>query len=222
MSCATEEQKIGPCWTCYFSSKQYLIFDDFDPVFVAFLHRLVSYSENDLATRVPEPSQFLWDRALRCAIYLNKLGYYETFQEVVSLALRNITSIQQHHIEDSFRVVDLKGSGILGFFKLVLYHESVKDLRLTDSEGREITFLWFYAQRDDRAIDDILHLLIEAAKRRGEDVRQSCGPEGNLAETLLGLPPTNTKKRKLRHLRDYYDSMSWPFEYDVNWIAQER
>ena len=219
MSCAFQEQKSGACWACYFSSKQHLIFEDFDPLFVAFLHGLVSYCKSDLATRVPEPGPILWDRALRCAIYSNKLGYHETFQEAVSLALRKITSVQQHHIEDSLRVVDLEGPGILGFFKLVLYHESVKDLRLTDGEGREVKILWFYAHRDGRAINGILHLLIEAAKRRGEDVRQSCGPEGNLAETLQEQPPTNINIVKLRHLRDYYDSMSWPFEYNLDRIA---
>ena len=222
MSCATEEQRIGPCWACYFSSKQHLIFKDIDPVYLAFLHGLVSYCKSDLATRVPAPGQTFWDRALSCAIYSNKLGYNETFQEAVSFALQNITSVQQHHIEDSLKVVDLEGPGILGFFKLVLHHDSVKHVRLTDGEEREVGFLWLYAQRDGRAIGGILNLLIEAANRRGEDVRQSCGPEGNLAETLLKQPRTNVNKSKLRLLRSYYDSMSWPFEYDIDGIARER
>ena len=215
MSCATEEERISPCWACYFLSRQHLIFEDFDPVYVAFLHGLVSYCKIDLATRVPAPGPNFWGRALRCAIYSNKLGYYEPFQEAVSLALRNITSVRQHHIEDSFKVINLEGPGILGFFKLVLGHDSVKDLRLTDGEGQEVKVLWFYAQPDNRAYGSVLNMLMEAAKRRGEDVRQSCGPEGTLAETLLKQPPTMNRKDKLRELGRYYESMSWPLEYDA-------
>ena len=215
MFCATEEQSMGVCWACYFSSQQQLIFEDFDPVYVAFLHGLVSYCKSDLATRVPAPGQTFWDRALRCAIYSNKLGYFEPFQEAVSFALQNIASVQQHHIEDSLKVVELEGPSILGFFKLVLRHESVKDLRLTNGEGREVKFLWLYTQPYSWPDNGVLNVLIETAKRRGEDVRQSCGPEGNLAETLLKQPRTHSRERKLGELGHYYDSMSWPFEYDV-------
>ena len=222
MSCATEEQKSGPCWACYFSCKQHLIFEDFDLIYVAFLHGLVSYCKSDLATRAPAPGQEFWDRALRCAIYSNKLGYDGSFQEAVSLALQHVTSIQQHHIEDSLKVVDLEGPGILGFLKLVLCHESVKDLRLTDGEGREVKFLWLYAQPYNWPHDGVLNVLMETAKRRGEDVHQSCGPEGSLAETLLKQPPTHKRKEKLKELCRYCHLMSWPFEWDSNEIARER
>lgn len=221
MFCATQEQKMGVCWACYFSCKQHLIFEDFDQIYVAFLHGLVSYCKSDLATRVPAPGQDFWDRALRCAIYSNKLGYDDSFQEAVSLALQNIISVQQHHIEDSLKVVDLEGPGILGFLKLVLCHESVKDLRLTDDEGREVKFIWLYAQPYSWPHDGVLNVLVETAKRRGEDVRQSCGPEGNLAETLLKQPPTHKRREKLKELRRYCHSMSWPFEWDINEMAQE-
>ena len=219
--CATQEQKTGVCWACYSSCKQHLIFEDFDQIYVAFLHGLVSYCKSDLATRGATPGQDFWDRALRCAIYSNKLGYHDSFQEGVSLALQNIASVQQHHIEDSLKVVDLEGPGILGFLKLVLRHESVKDLRLTDSEGREVKFIWLYAQPYSWPHDGVLNVLIETAKRRGEDVRQSCGPEGNLAETLLKQPPTHKRKEKLKELCRYYHSMSWAFEWDSDEIARE-
>ena len=219
--CSTQEQKMGVCWACYSSCKQHLIFEDFDQIYVAFLHGLVSYCKSDLATRVPAPGQDFWDRALRCAIYSNKLGYHDSFQEAVSLTLQNITSVQQHHIEDSLKVVDLEGPGILGFLKLVLRHESVKDLRLTDEKGREVKFIWLYAQPYSWPHDGVLNVLVETAKRRGEDVRQSCGPEGNLAETLLKQPPTHKRKEKLKELCRYYHSMSWPFEWDSNEIARE-
>ena len=214
MLCATEEQRMGVCWACYFSCKQHLIFEDFDPIYVAFLHGLVSYCKSDLATRATAPGQDFWDRALRCAIYSNKLGYHDSCQEAVSLALQNIISVKQHHIEDSLKVVDLEGPGILGFLRLLLSHESVTDLQLTDDEGREVKFLWFYAQPYSWPHDGVLNVLIETAKRRGEDVRQRCGPEGTLAETLLKQPPTPKRKEKLKELCRYYHSMSWPSEWD--------
>ena len=222
MLCATEEQRMGVCWACYFSCKQHLIFEDFDPIYVAFLHGLVSYCKSDLATRAPAPGQDFWDRALRCAIYSNKLGYHDSCQEAVSLALQNIISIKQHHIEDSLKVVDLEGPSILGFLKLLLCHESVKDLQLTDEEGREVKILWLYAQPCSWPHDGLLNVLIETAKRRGEDVRQRCGPEGNLAETLLKQPPMQKRNEKLKELCRYCHSMSWPLEWDPKEMVREK
>ena len=213
--CAPKELGMGACQACLFSFKQNLIFEDFDPIFVAFLHGLVAYCKSDLATRIPAPGQKLWDRALRCAIYSTPALNDEIAQEILSVALQNITSVQQHHIEDALEVTGGTGPLSRKLLELVLGHESVKDLRLTDGEGQEIKLLWLYALPKIRPHYEILELLIEAAKCRGEDVRQSCGPEGNLAETLLKQPPSYRRKRKLESLRDYYESMSWPFEYDA-------
>lgn len=212
-----------PCLACDFIPQD-VILKDFDPIYVAFLHGLVSYYKSDLATRVPAPAQGFWDRALRCAIYSSILYCVdiECIQETVSLALRNVVTVQQHHIEDM-----LLTGGFSRFYndfevaELVLQHESVADLRLTDSEGQEVKLLWFYAQDEyEVSYKLICSLLIEAAERRGEDVRQSCGPEGNAVETLLKQRPSYARHRKLENLREYYESMFWPFEYDVDEIER--
>ena len=213
------------CTACYLSPlspERHLIFEGFDPVYLAFLHGLVSYCKSDLATRVPAPRQAFWDLALRCAIYSSVPKDHEISQEVVSLALQNITSVRQHHDEDSIKMA--RDWWALYKLKLVLHHESVKDLRFTDGKGREVKLCWLYAHQFFRAspfykYGDLLDLLMEAARRRGEDVRQSCGPEGNLAEMLLKEPLSWQRKDKLLYLRDYYDSMSWPFEYDADDIV---
>lgn len=204
---------------------QDVILKDFDPIYVAFLHGLVSYYKSDITTRVPAPAQGFWDRTLRCAIYSSALFDVdpESIQETLSLALRNVVTVQQHHIEDMLFTGE--HSRIYSGFRvaeLVLQHESVADLRLTDSEGQEVKLLWFYAQDKYRSLYmPNVSLLIEAAERRGEDVRQSCGPEGNAVETLLKQRPSFLRRKKLKILREYYESMSWPFEYDADEIERE-
>ena len=219
--CVTQQLGRSACRPCYFSSLKNLVFKDFDPIFVAFLHGLVAYCKSDLATRVPAPGQKFWDRALTCTIYSTPALNDDIAQETSSLALQNITSVQQHHIEDSLKFADSLNPDSRKVLKLVLGHESVKDLRLTDGEGQEVKFLSLYAQYDRLLHYEVLELLVDAAKRRGEDVRQSCGPEGNLAETLLKQPPSYVRKEKLKFLRDYYQSMSWPFEYDSDEIERK-
>lgn len=67
-----------------------------------------------------------------------------------------------------------------------------------------------------------LSWLIEGAKSRGEDVRQSCCLEGNLVETLLRQNPSYERTQRLKVLCEYYESMSWPFEYDLDEIFRTR
>lgn len=213
------------CMPCFNVPKN-VIFEGFDPIYVAFLHGLVAYCKSDLAIRVPAPAQVFWDQALRCAIY-SRFSHDvddKSIQEAVSLVLGNLISVQQHHIEDSLITKEpLYGDGGIRAAELVLLHESVIDLQLTNSEGQEIKLLWFYAQLFGSYWDykPTLDLLIEAAKRRGEDVRQSCGPEGNLVETLLKQRPSQSRRRKLKSVREHYESMSWPFEYDADEIERD-
>ena len=223
VSLAREEYRNCPA--CYLSSKQGLISGDLDPVYVSFLHGLVLYCKSDLSTRVPAHGQAFWDLALRCAIYSSVLKKHIITQEIVPLALQNITSVRQHHIGDCMAVAGYRWDPHI--LKLVLHHESVKDLRFTDGKGREVKLCWLFAQPFHIDIwhpqyNNVLDVLMEAARRRGEDVRQSCGPEGNLAETLLKQPPLRERREKLLRLRSYYDSMSWPFEYDADEIERDR
>lgn len=51
---------------------------------------------------------------------------------MVSLALENVTAV---HSLDQFFVRDLK---------LVLRHESMRELRLLDDNGQAVTLLWFF------------------------------------------------------------------------------
>ena len=86
----------SPCRCCHHES---LIFSpgDFDAIYVALLHGLVSYCKSDLATRVPAPGQELWDRALLCAMPASNfrpIGRAFGVQATVSLALQSLTTLR--------------------------------------------------------------------------------------------------------------------------------
>ena len=210
-----------------------LLFNDFNTIYVAFLHGLTLYCKSDLAIRSPAPGKVFWERALRCAIFSGNLWEECRAEGVLSLALQNVTTVQQVHIKALAYTLDF--DSILPDLKvseLVLHHESVKDLRLTDSEGQAVTLFWHFSQLfvSDTfvPIDSEEHTLgtrdlklwVEAANKRGEDVRQRCGPEGNLIETLLKQEPSYRRRSLLRVVRAFYESMSWPFEYDLDEIER--
>ena len=218
-------RKFYDCLPCFAAGDE-ILSHNFDATYVAFLHGLVGYCKSDLANRSLAPGPMFWDLALRCAIFSGCGAGYDSLGalESVSLAVQNVTTVQQHHIEDS---ICRNGIAVTRDYKsaeMVLNHESVKDLRLIDSKGREVTLLWFFNQlpysSPEEASDALLAFLIEAAKQRGEDVRQRCGPEGNLVETLLKQEPFIPRREKLRAVRKYYESMSWPFEHDLDEIKQ--
>lgn len=177
---------------------------------MAFFWGLVLYCIDDLATRSPAPGQVFWERASRCALRGGPFVNYST--GTVSLALQNVITVKQIHLEEVRK---------LEYLKLVLQHDSVRSLPLVDRGGQAVTLLWLFTQ-DFRLFDveETLNLLIERANDRGEDVRQRCGPEGNLVETLMNQRGSHFRREKLRALRDYYVSMSWPFEYDSNKIER--
>ena len=200
---------------------QDLVLEGFDPIYLAFSHGLVLYCKSDLAARVPAPSHVFWDRALRCAYYSAGVQDAQGARAIVSLALQNVTIVQQYHIEDAIKNPYRARDSL----ELVLQHESVKDLQLTDSEGQEVKLLWFIAQSIHRlefGEGTVGGPFMKAAKRRGEDVRQSCGPEGNLLETYQSMRPYRQRRTKLWLLREYYESMSWPFECDFDEIERLR
>lgn len=217
-----------PCEEAYWRS----LVEGFDAIYVAFSHGLVSYCKDELATRSPAPGQPFWARALRLALFSmasRDVRYTFGSQEVVSLALQNITTVQQSHLEQAFfnSLFPMPYEAV----DLMLQHESVKTLRLVDSNGQAITLLWMFTRfyeghrwdewGDYNMSEKFLSLLIKTASNRGEDVRQRCGPEGNVVETLLNKSPTPTRSKKLLLLREHYESMSWPFPYDVGEIERE-
>ena len=193
------------------------LYEDFDAIFVAFFFGLVQYCIDDLATRSPAPGQVFWERALRCALFQgdrsfagNFAGNFAGSTETVILALRNIITVKQIHLEETWTPDCLK---------LVLQHDSIKSLRLFDRKGQAVTLLWLFTQRNLLyPFREFLNLLVKKAIDRGEDLRQRCGPEGNLVETLMEERPNHIRREKLRALREYYESMSWPFEYDTGEI----
>ena len=205
-----------------------LIFEKFDPIYWAFFHGLVSYCKSDLASRISAPGQVFWDRALRCAIRSYLLVDCERASKVLSLALENVMAVQQHHLEILFDALGYQGSK-LQVAELVLCHTSVKDLRLADSQGHPVTIFWVFATKLEVAgaahYTVILDSTIKAGKLRGEDIRRPCGPEGNLFEALIKQKPSPWKVLKLETVRDYYESMSWPCEYDRDeaerWFSHE-
>ena len=183
---------------------------DFDPTFVAFRYSLVLYCIDDLATRSPAPGQIFWERALRCALFQGARVDAARSAKTVSLALQNIITVKQIYLEEEMNPE---------FLKVVLKHGSIKSLRLFDRKGQAVTLLWLFIHhvplRGDRLREN-LELLIKSANDRGEDVRQRCGPEGSLVEALMKQGSSYEREKKLRLLRRHYESMSWPFEYNLD------
>ena len=194
-------------------------------IYMAFSHGLALYCKSDVANRVPVPGQGFWERALICALFSSREGIcYDTSlaKETMSFALQNIPTVQQPHIQWFFQGALWKSSE-LEILKMVLQHESVKDLRLVDRKGQPVALLWLFSLHDLPLVSvspyhmegSYLKVLSEAAERRGEDVGQRCGPDGNLFETTLKQRrPSNDKRILLQVFREYYESKSWPFDYD--------
>lgn len=63
-----------------------------------------------------------------------------------------------------------------------------------------------------------MDLLVDVANRRGEYLRERCGPNGNVVETLLKPSAKMWRRDDLGSLREYYESQSWHFEYDIDEI----
>lgn len=194
--------------------RRYESFDNFDPFFAAVLHGLALYCEKDLATRTKAPGQPFWERALKCALFSSEMS------GMLPLALQNITTVQQSHLELGTTIDSVPPPP--GFLDLMLQHHSAKTLRLVDNRGQAVTLLWLYTHPALFYLEEHLNVLIEKAKDRGEGVRQRCGPEGNMVETLLKQSPTYHRKEKLLLLRQYYESMSWPFEYDFQEVERKK
>ncbi len=197
------------------------VFGGFDMIYSAFSHGLTLYCKPDLEHRSPSPGPHFWERALTCALSSSDLNVIDAlqFQEVVSLALQNVTSVQQSHLEQVLKLDKWWRSGYEEVRRMVLQHDSVKTLSLVDSNGQAVTLLWFFTKPIYGSWDNrvrFLNLLIEGANRRGENVRQRCCTEGNVVETLLRQTPNSERRKKLRLLREYYESMFWPFEYDLD------
>ena len=212
------------CTPCYIARK---VFDEsFEMTHVAFLHGLVLYCKDDLTSRRLAPGPEFWGRALTCAIsYSIWDAHLLGGQELVSLALQKVDTVERVHIKLFKGRFVLLGRNNFKLVESVLRHESVRNLRLADKAGQKITLLWFFAGKTTilpNYLSEYLNLLIEVSDSRGEDVRQRCGPEGNLVETLLKQRPDDQRRQKLRILCEYYESKSWPFEYDADEVDREE
>lgn len=207
------EKGANVCRPCLLVDRN-LFSQHFDATYVAFLHGLVSSCKRDLQTRSPAPGQAFWESALECAILAS--GWWidsRQVQEALSFALQNVTTVKQLHLEKACR--ERRGPHPAGALKLVLKHASVKDLRLVDLEGQAVSLFWLLTELDDwYYFEDYLTLLIDRANDRGENMLQRRGPAGNLVETLLEQRPSSSRWKRLQVVRKYYESMSWPFEYD--------
>jgi len=196
----------------------------------AFLHGLALYCKDALATN-PTLEEVFADRALLCAIRSSNLDNDDDnfATTVTSLALKIVNVVKQHHLELALDTI-WNTDGAL----LILQHESVKTLRLFDQKGREVKMPWMFAhaprfkdENDQEALRNVMEGIMNAARDRGEDLREQCGPEGNLVETLLQqIENLDTSrpfwgnhveavKIKLRLICTYYQARSWPFDYDL-------
>ena len=197
-----------------------LLFEEFDSIYVAFSHGLVSYCKDDLRVRSSPPTQSLWERALICILYSHG-SQKAVVQEMMSLVLPNLATITTHHLVTATRQYCKVNLNVLSL-DLLLEHPSVQELQLVDTKGQNVTLLWLYAQWHCDHDEAVLNSLIDRAKRRGESVRERCGPEGNLVETLLEKPPSTNRRVRLLTVRRHYRSMSWPFEYDLSEVKREE
>ena len=192
---------------------------------MAILHGLELYFRDDLRSRRSAPKPKFWERALTCAIISNRLRHLED-RRLFSLVLRQVGTVEQVHIEHLLFHWSITPRTLnFDVVESVLRHQSVRNLRLTDETGQTVTLFWFFADVTVDFTDYLskcLNMLIEVSSTRGEDVRQRCGPDGNLVETLLKQSPSENRKRKLLHVRKYYASNHWPFEYDVDEIDRRR
>ena len=202
----------APCGICEAVHSRYW-FEKFDPIFVAFGHGLILYCKDDLCVRSPPPTQLFWEHVLDIILYSSGLPTEHMVREMMSLVLPNLTTIRQTHLQIATHSMCGESENILRL-GLLLEHPSVQNLHLKDDEGQDVTLLSLYADKlfDDSA--EVLDLLIDRAKRRGESVRERCGPEGNFVEMLLEQLPSPGRRIKLLMIEKYYQSMSWPFEYD--------
>ena len=90
-----------------------------------------------------------------------------------------------------------------------------------DNEGQICTLFWLFTLDTCNTSEAVFNTLVDRAKRRGETVRQRCGPRGNLIETLLEQSRSIGGRTKLLLVRKHYQSMSWPFEYDPREIEED-
>ena len=208
-----------PCLPCVTKGSE-LLLEKFDLTHVAFLHGFVSYCKHDLRIRSPPPTQSFWQQALDC-ILSSDVDDEDVVQEMMSLVLPNMTTIITDSLKRAIYRNRLYSQGKMLSLILLLEHPSVQDLQLVDNEGQNVTLLWLFALEECRPHEGVLNLLIERAKRRGETVRQRCGPEGNLVDILFKRSPSSWRRSKLLLIEKYYQSMSWPFEYDRREIEKE-
>ena len=198
--------------------------EGFEVTHMAFLHGLALFCKDDLSSKIVAPGPNFWKLALSCAILSSRVGNYDisATQELLSLALQKVNFVEQVHIECLFE--DWRIGPRPDVVEWVLRHESVRDLQLTDKRGQKVTLLWYFTRLHFDSSDHttrFLSIVIEVSNSRGEDVRQRCGPEGNLVETLLEQYPGDFRRKKLKAVREYYESKSWPFEYDADEINRE-
>lgn len=206
-----------PCRSCNATGFE-LYLGKFDLIHVAFLHGLVSYCRDDLRIRSPSLTQTFWQQALKYILSEQDANDDHVDQEMMSLVLPNLTTIKTYHLELASRL--MWHGGTVQRLKLLLEHPSFLNLQLVDNEGQNVTLLWLYAQEYCSSSKTVLNLLIDRAKRRGESVRERCGPEGNLVETLSKQPRDHFDREKFRLVWEYYQSMSWPLEYDLGELGE--
>ena len=200
-----------------------LIFEDFDSCHIAILHNLFLYCKDDLAARLSAPGQVFWNRALRYAIYSSRSRDRDVIKKTLSLALHNVANVQQCHIEDLLnesKHLSKTRHTLFEAMRSVLSHKSVKDLRLVGGDGQEVTLLKFLTVTTWSLDMDLFIYFLKVGDLRGEDLRERCGPEGNVVETLLKQEPGYSRRDKIRLVRAYYESQSWSFKYDSDEVER--
>ena len=211
LHCVARKSTSIPCVSCVD------MFEEFDSIHVAILYGLILYCKDDLRVRSPPPTQSLWQRALIFILFSD--GSQKEY-EMMSLVLHNLITITTPHLViASLRA--FANTVYIWRLKLVLEHPSVQNFQLVDAKGRNATFLWLFALHECGSCETAFNLLISRAKRRGESVRERCGSEGNLVEMLLKQRPSQRRRSKLSLIHKHYQSMSWPFEYDLREVEDD-
>ena len=143
-----------------------------------FAHGLPKTCEEVIGTYTGDET-FSIDEALNEAIIgTSKIpGYEPDFLRydlnTLSLLLSKITQIKQSHLEWAMAVAIP-----VDFWRLLLDHQSFKNLQIFTNNGQRATLLWVFIQNimiiDSTDLVAILKLIIE----KGEDLNEPCGPDG--------------------------------------------
>ena len=101
--------------------------------------------------------------------------------KIIPLVLSKITQIKQSHLERAMAI-----PAPVDVLRLLLAHQSFKNLQIFTDDGRRATLLWvFFHSKIDFTDRDNLYANLKFIIERGEDVNEPCGPDGTALDYTM-------------------------------------